>query len=385
MLKKLGLTLLLGFFSIAPSFGQDKLLNPNHPDQYVVVKGDTLWDISGRFLRAPWLWPEVWQVNPQIKNPHLIYPGDLISLIYVNGQPRLVLSRGGYSRGDDIKMEPGVRITSNAEAIPTIPIEKIGPFLNRAGVLTQKEFDESAYVLATSDEQILVSNGDKIYARGLKDKNVERYNVVRKGVEYKNPPDGVGVGSGKAGESLGFESVESADAQITDFAEVSSAMITRSVKEAAAGDRLIPAPADKPLSTFFPRAPKEDITGAIVGTVDDSLEIGQYSVVAINLGAQDKMEVGHVMGLYHKGRVVEDSFMPSKMGSLDIFRQKDTAAHKQAEPGKPTVKKPEKMVRLPDERIGEVLIFRVFNRVSYALIVNTTDAVNVFDLVKTPK
>jgi len=369
MLRKFGLAFLLTFFCITTSFGKGDILNPNHPDQYVVVKGDTLWDISGRFLRAPWLWPEVWQVNPQIKNPHLIYPGDLISLIYVNGQPRLVLSRGS-----DVRLSPSVRITPNAAAISTIPIEIIYPFLKQSGVMSQQEYDSAAYVLATPEEQVATGAGDRVYIRGIPDQTKDAYKLVRKGGEFKNPEDGIGVGNGKAGESLGFEADYLADAQVTDFGEVSTAIITRSTKETSAGDRALPAPEDQPYFNFFPRAPKQDITGAIVGIVDDNLEIGRYSVVAINLGAHDQMEVGFVMDLHHKGKLIQDKFIKSSfnMGAASQ-KQKDKT---------PT---PSKMVRLPDERIGELLIFRVFDRISYGLVLTASETLKQYDLVKTPK
>ena len=161
-------------------------LKDGHPEQYTVVKGDTLWDISGRFLREPWKWPELWHANPQVENPHLIYPGDRLSLVYVDGQPRLMLDRG-ESRGT-IKLSPSVRTTAMAEAIPTIPLEAINSFLlsNRI-VDTAEEFNGAPYIVAGNAERVVSGSGDRVYGRGSFDESIPVYGIFRQGKTYLDP------------------------------------------------------------------------------------------------------------------------------------------------------------------------------------------------------
>ena len=168
----------------------EELLRADHPDQYTVVKGDTLWDISGRFLRSPWRWPDIWHVNPQIANPHLIYPGDVLELVYIDGQPQLRLRRG------DLKLSPTVRATPWDGAIPTIPVDAIGPFLTRPYVLDEGELDNAPYIVDFADEHILGGAGQKAYVRSIEQADALKYEIVRPGGPYKDA---------ETGEILGYE------------------------------------------------------------------------------------------------------------------------------------------------------------------------------------
>ena len=161
----------------------DVVLNPEHPDRYVVVKGDTLWDISTMFLRDPWLWPEIWYVNPQIENPHLIYPGDILTLVYVDGKPQLQMTRGYPT----VALSPQVREESLDKAIPTIPLDAIQQFLTRAIVVGEGELEVAPYVVQSAGEHVVTGVGDRVYIRGIEDKSYPVYDIYKPGGPYIDP------------------------------------------------------------------------------------------------------------------------------------------------------------------------------------------------------
>lgn len=246
MLHKILLSVLL--FAVSMTLQADAVqVNPDHPDQYVVQKGDTLWDISGRFLTEPWRWPEIWQVNPQIGNPHLIYPGDVVSLSYEGGAPRLTVDRGTPDRkktGDrTVKLSPQVRYVDEEDAIPTIPIEAIREFLTRPLVVTEKEFNSQPYIVSSYDQHLINGPGNEIYVRGLPaDTDQRTYSIYRKGPAYVSN-----------GETLGYEAVYVGEAVVRKFGDPSTAIITTLEREALNGDRLIPQSESDVNSDFIPR------------------------------------------------------------------------------------------------------------------------------------
>lgn len=317
-------------------------LNPAHPDEYTVVKGDTLWDISARFLSKPWLWPEVWYANPQIQNPHLIYPGDVISLVYVNGRPQLRLRRGG---GTD-KLSPQVRSTPLDSAIPTIPIDAIQQFLNHSRVFSQQDLDAAPYIVESADEHLITGAGDRVYVRRLPSAATSRYSVYRPGQVYRDPD---------TKEQLGVEGLYIGDANLQRFGDPSTLQLVRTTREAKIGDRLFPVDADEIQRNFMPHAPA-DMHGRIISVVDGVTQIGQHQVVVLNRGARDGLEVGHVLAISQAGARVADK-VSGKRGE---------------------------MVTLPDERAGVLMVFRTFDRVSYALVMSATRAIHVLDKVDTP-
>lgn len=343
--------LVLVFFMVAAAgcFAQSIPLNPNHPDRHVVVKGDTLWDIAERFLRDPWRWPDVWYVNPQIANPHLIYPGDVISLTYgADGRPQLRVTRGRQT----IKLSPTVRESKIERAIPTIPLDAIQQFLTRPLVVEPDELEGAGYVVHSVGEHIVVGAGDRVYARGLDGTQHQRYSIFRKGQVLQEPdlPDG------KPGKILGYEAIFVGDANLVRDGDPATLAILTSTREVQIGDRILPT-SDKEANTrFLPHAPSQPVEGIILSVLDGVSQIGQHSVVSINKGAGDGMEVGHVLGVYQAGQLVRDQVTPD----------------------------PHDRVRLPDEKAALVMVFRTFEHVSFALVMNATRNFHVYDYVRNP-
>lgn len=318
-------------------------LKDGHPEQYTVVKGDTLWDISGRFLREPWKWPELWHANPQVENPHLIYPGDRLSLVYVDGQPRLMLDRG-ESRGT-IKLSPSVRTTAMAEAIPTIPLEAINSFLlNNRIIDSAKEFEKAPYVVAGQAERVLSGHNDRIYVRG----DVEEeygYDIFRQGKVYQDPAtkEFLGINADFVGSG---EVVAKED-------DIGTMMLSRTAQEVRLADRLFASEERAITSTFFPSEPAENINGLILDVPRGVTQIGQLDVVTINKGERDGLAEGNVLAVYKTGETVRDRVSG-------------------------------KMVKIPDERSGLLMIFRTYDKMSYGLVLQASRQLEVLDKVKNP-
>jgi len=338
--------MLITFCAHAAHHEDENPLRLDHPDRYVVVKGDTLWDISDSFLRSPWLWPEIWHVNPQIANPHLIYPGDVISLVYIDGQPRLILVRGDGSR--TVKLTPETRIEPLDTVIPAIPLDTISPFLKRSRITDRETLDKAAYVIAGHEGRVVSGGGDKLYAR---DGSVDRlseyssYGVYRPGEMYVDPD---------TGEELGIEALEVGVGKIiAKQDDISTMRLADSEQEIRAKDRLLPTEETKVIPTFFPSAPENEVTGKIISVLGGVSQVGPYDVVAINLGDRDSMEVGNVMAIYHSNGMAMD-------------RIKD------------------ELVQLPSERAGILMVFRVFEKMSYALVLKAQRPLAVLDELQNP-
>jgi hypothetical protein len=360
VIKKLGLLALAVWLFPLLAAAQTVELKPDHPDRYVVQKGDTLWDISSRFLSEPWLWIDIWEVNPQIENPHLIFPGDEVFLRFVEGRPVVSVRRGepgetgeegdGTVRrrlpGGTVKLSPRVRVSEIEEAIPTIPIDIIQQFLKRPRVVTEEEIDAAPYVVSVGKEALIGSPGKKIYARGINGEAVPRYTVYRKGKQYLDPD--------RDDEVLGFEAIHIADAVLEVDGDPATLMVTSAQRELLRGDRLLPTVEDQVQMSFMPRPPEEGTTGRILSVLEGVSQIGQYQVVVLNLGREDGIAAGHVMAVYQRGETIQD----------------------------PIASREE--VTLPDERAGIVMVFRSFERLSYALVMEATRAIHVDDTVRDP-
>jgi hypothetical protein len=327
-------------------------LQDDVPTRYVVVKGDTLWDISARFLKNPWKWPDVWGINrDHIRNPHLIYPGDVILLDLTGATPRLRLegvADGGISRwyGFELQrseLKPQMRSSPLGLAIPTISPKAIEPFLIRPLVVDPAQVAAAPMIVANTDQRVIVSAGDTAYVTGLDQRKGPKWQVYRQGRVFQDPD---------SKEVLGFEAVYLGDADVTGFGEVSTVHIVTAQQEIAKGDRLALAP---PLQSapYIPRAPERSVRGRVIAGADNTVfEMGTYSVLIMNRGARDGLEVGHVLGLYRSE------------GSVPLGDNKS--------------------VPLPEQRYGLVLVFRVFNKMSYGLVMASRRPVNVLDTVRNP-
>jgi len=333
------------------SYASGPAINPSAPKSYTVKRGDTLWGISSMYLRDPWLWPEIWYVNSQIQNPHLIYPGDLLSLAYgADGRPQIRLERGGAAR-----LDPRLRSSPLDGAIPTIPYAAIASFLSRPAILTPDQVKHSPHIVALRDEHMIAGTGHEVYVRNLKADQNARFTVMHVGEKLRDPDNG---------DLLGYEGVYTATALVTVPGSPAKALLSDSERETLEGDRLLAIDNDVPLN-FMPRAPAQDVNGRIISVVDGVELIGQFQIVVINRGTRHGVETGSVLAVDTAGTVVRDRHSLSR----GFFSGGSAFAPK---------------VRLPDERAGTLLVFKTFERLSYALVVGATSPMRVADVVHNP-
>jgi hypothetical protein len=334
----------------APAPAPSDLINPSAPKSYTVQRGDTLWGISSMFLRDPWLWPEVWYVNPQVANPHLIYPGDVLALAYgANGQPQIRLERGGAAR-----LEPRLRSTPLDGAIPTIPYSAIQAFLSRPAVLSKEQIKGAPHVLAFREGRMVGGSGNEVYVRNLKAPQNSRHSIMRVGEEVVDPDDG---------DVLGYQGIYTATALVVREGEPAKATLTDTARETYEGDRLFSADTEVPLN-FMIRGPGSNVKGRIISVIDGVQLIGQYRIVAINRGQRHGLDAGHVLAIDQAGDLV-----PDRTGGQIRRTGFSSFAEK---------------VQLPDERAGTLLVFKTFERMSYGLVVGASSAIHVGDVVRNP-
>jgi hypothetical protein len=337
-------------------------LAPNAPDSHTVVRGDTLWDISKLFLRSPWRWPELWGMNlEQIKNPHLIYPGQKLFLVKVGDRAMLRVGQpvGGTDQtGNAVKLSPRVRAeTLDNGAIPSIPLHLIGPFLNEAVVFSTNELSTAPRNVASQEGRVLLSRGETAYVRGDLKGNRD-FRVFREAIPLRDPDNGevLGyearyVGTAEFVRDGGLQaSLDGKSAQIVP----ATFKMTTIRQEAGVGDRLAPVP-QRDYAAYVPHAPAQPIKGRIITIYGEAISAGQNQIVTINRGSNDGVERGHVLALWRDGSRVPDT----------------------TDAAKP-------LMKLPDERIGTLFIFRVFERVSYALIIQSEDPVKPGDRFSQP-
>jgi hypothetical protein len=337
--------------------GGGMALAPNAPDSYVVKRGDTLWGIAKVFLKDPWYWPEIWQVNPQVQNPHLIYPGDTLHLVYVDGRPRIVLQPGpGLERGNAARVEPRVRSQPLEAAITTIPYETIAAFMSKPSVLDKEQINSAPHVLGTRDNHVIMAEENTVYAVGFKQAAQlgTSYNFVRVGEPLRDPEDN---------RVLGYNGVYTGTGHVTRIGDPATLIMTESARETYPGDKLFPGGVDVPLD-FVPSTPKNPIKGSIMAVSDGVTVIGQYEVVVINRGVRDGLVPGNVLAVYS---VQPDVYDNSKKGFVH-----------------PTATLFAKKVAVPDERTGTFMVFKTFERMSFGLIMEATDVIHVDDHVETP-
>ncbi len=368
---------------------QEVALKANHPDRHVVVKGDTLWGISGKFLKDPWLWPKVWKLNrAQIKNPHLIYPGDVVFLDMSSGKPELKLLR------ETITLQPGIVEEPLAKtAISTIPLNVIAPFLSQPLIIEKDQLADSPRIIAGQDNRVVLSPGTRVYFNKIEEGDGLNWYVYRPGNDLVDPD---------TKEVLGVEATYLGDAKITKYGEPASGDIVKAKEEIFTKDRLVPS-GDEVITNFVPHAPEAGITGRIIKIYGGLAEAGPQSIVSISRGSADGIEVGHVLAISRYGRVIKDPEPPketeeqkqAKANAKPKLKELNFDVQRDAD-GKPVVnfeKAPEAtgelvlepgMIKLPDERVGLLMVFRVFDRISYGLVMQASEPINTLDTVKTP-
>lgn len=327
------------------------------PDRHVVVKGDTLWDISAKFFKDPWKWPHIWGFNKDtIKDPHWIYPGDVIYLDRNKGtlnfgETGAGMAASGVSAsgasgvsetGGTVMLYPKVRIEqSGHDAIPSIPASAIRPFLSKPLIIEEDEFKNAPTLIGAREERVILGNNDTAFVINLPTDKGDQWQIYRPGKTFVDPD---------TGEVLGIEAIYLGDAQVIHFAKVSTVMITNAVEEINAGDRLVLHTEQDP-SNYLPRAPENKISGRVISIYGGVSQGGQNSIITLNKGARDGLQKGHVLALYHKGEVVSNAGQDYS---------------------------------LPDERYGLVFVFRVFDKLSYALVMETRLPVQLLDSAKNP-
>jgi len=362
-----------------PVAADDVQLQETHPDRHVVVKGDTLWGISGKFLKDPWQWPKVWEMNrAEIKNPHLIYPGDVIVLDMSSGSPQLRLLR------ETVTLEPGIREEALAKAaVPTISPSIIGPFLSQPLVIENDAlYDGAATIIGNQENRVALSPGDKVYVDRINEDESALWQVYRSGKALVDPV---------TQEALGTEAIYLGDVKVTKYGEPASAEIIRFTEEIFKGDKLVAAP-EEAFASFTPRAPEELIAGQILTIHSGVAEAGADTIVALNRGSSDGLEVGHVLAIYRDGRIIRNPItvkgvQPHKWEEtkhLPYNWEEPSSNNSSASDKKPVVELDPTLMKLPNERVGLLMVFRTFNRVSYGLIMQASEPVNVLDLVQTP-
>lgn len=357
-----------GIVTAGAGLAQDVKLTDGAPQSYTVQKGDTLWGISGRFLKDPWRWPEVWRMNrEQIRNPHLIYPGDIVRLDYVDGQPRLSLARGGAGGGsprETVRISPATRSTPlDREAIPSIPPGDIEPFLARPLVTGPDGLKGAAEIVAARDrDRVVRAEGDRVYVVGIDAKAGDLWHIYR--------PVGA-IRSLDLKEQLGYEYRHLGTGRVERFGEVSTVLIDNALEEIVIGDRLVPAPREA-IVNYAPHAPAKEVAGHIIATMKDASEMGRGSIVTIDKGERDGIDVGTVLAVYRGIAPIPDP-RPNNDTPV-IVRYFDQT----------TWFKRDKYLDVPEERTGLLFVFRVFDRVAYGILLNTTDPVQVGDFIRKP-
>lgn len=346
--RRLAAAALVALAIVVPATGQQGIdrgvipVSPDAPSTYVVQPGDTLWDISAKFLTDPWYWPEIWHINPQVANPHLIYPGDTLALTWVDGQPRVTVAQGGATR-----LSPRVREHPLSEAIHAIPYERIAAFMQRPAVLSEEQVRGAPYVAHGRDHRLISAAGQEVYVRRLASAAPgSRYNVYHVGDELKDPDDG---------DVLGYQGVFAAEAGLRRSGDPSTMLIVDSARETLDGDILVPV-AGEPKMDFIPRAPKSKVEGTIMSVIDDRTVVADYDVVIINRGTRHGLEPGHVLTVWEAGEEV-----------------RDITPHPES-----------RTVQLPDERNGVAMVFKAYDRMSYGLMMQSDREVHVGDAVRSP-
>jgi len=343
--KMLSLITAFIFCVVAVSSTAQSLLNSDFPDRYTVVEGDTLWDISGKFLRDPWRWPEVWQGNPQVENPDLIYPGDVLVLTFVDGRPVLRSLRPETASRETVKLSPKARVVNFRDAIPLIDPGSIEAYISAPLVTDSNELGSAAYIADGFDSRLLMGKYDKFYARNIQNEEAESFSLFRPGRRFVDPI---------SNELLGWEAVHVGDANMINPGDPAKLIIAKSYQDVTIKDRLRPISSKQAPLFYYPKAPdNEDLRGVILETPNQSAELGALSVVALNLGTREGVQNGDVFRVLSQRQ-----------------KRKDPITNK--------------VFEIPEESVGLALVFRTFEKVSYALVTNSNRQILPGDILVSP-
>jgi hypothetical protein len=385
MIRKL-IYLILATMLVGAAAAQDVSVRADHPEEYVVVKGDTLWDISARFLDKPWQWPAIWHANPQVENPHLIYPGDRLSLVYEDGQPRLMVNRDKPVK----KLSPQAHVTQR-KAVTAIPLDLLKPFIKKARVISPDQRDGLPYVVANYETRINAAVSDRTYVRGLSGEVGQQYSIVRVGNIYYTldgekrrgregrkhwsgvPKDLKIPGGfwrpvntwGQDVEIIGYEVVEVARAVLAKNGDPAILEIIDSSYETNEGDLIMPVDDHAWDEQFMPRPMEpmpEDIR--VLAVEGGNVGVGQFQMVSISAGARQGIEAGHVFSAFTPGERIRD----------EVRYPAGTMADASTWDGD--------KVTLPDEYNAHIMVIRVFDDVSYAMVMNGARIVHELDVLR---
>jgi hypothetical protein len=353
-----------------PVWADQVRLQDNAPDQHVVVKGDTLWGISETFLKDPWQWPNVWKLNrDEIKNPHLIYPGDVVRLGRDgDGNVRLTLEKGPRLNRT-VKLSPHAYaepIVTEETAVPSIPEQAITPLLSRGGVGDASDLENAPRILGSSDARVMFGLNDQVYA-GKGEPTIVDWRIVRLGQPIKNPLD--------AKEVLAYELIHVGEAHTVKPGDPQSLRITRAEQEIIERDRLLPAWKPAPLQ-YVPHAPDKPIAARVAATLGGTVHAGAWTTIVLDQGLRDGIEMGHVLALFRTGRSVAD---PKCLRADKIAFLAGGEGH-----AKDCAPDQADRSALPDTRVGLAFVYRVFNKVSYALVMKSSEQVSLGDSARNP-
>ena len=334
------------FLFVYSALGQayESPIKMDAPKTYTVSKGDTLWDISNAFLKSPWLWPEIWHANPQIHNPHLIFPDDVVSLVYVDGRPRLtVVSRGNTGR--TVKLKPKVRTLPVESAIPAIPLPAIQSYLKQSRVVNNlNELEQAPYVFASKEGRVASVEGQQIFARGMFSAPGSRYEAFREGSSLMDPD---------SGENLGFIAHKIAELDVNSVqGDMATLTISSSERELKSGDRLLKENGFNFVTTFFPRAPDAPVEGKIITNLNNMKKTARFDTVIINRGQRESLRQGDILAIYKQSQV------------MDSFKKE--------------------MILLPPEQVGLLMVYRPYEKISYGIVLSASEDIEAGDSLKSP-
>lgn len=330
------------------TFPPPVILKATAPIEYVIQKGDTLWGIAQYFLRNPWAWPEIWYANPQIKNPHWIYPGDILTLYYVNGKPRISVT-GGPRIQKTVVLKPEIGYQKLPETKTPIPIQTIRPFLIKSRVVSQNKLLTAPHIVGTNSSQILYADGMKVYVRGLpKDSDTSMYSVYRPGKPLKSP---------QTKRIIAYQAIYLGDIRIVHNGLIATGVLENVTNAVQLGDRLLPYVKQPENYTFLPRAPRKPVYGQVISLFNAIAMVGQYQVIVLDVGTQQGIRRGDVLQIKQRGRLIHDRYATIN-------------------------ESPE--IRLPNTHTGLAMVFQPYKRISYALIMSATHPIEIGDIITNP-